>query len=186
MAGRLTENPDTSHITITAGRSSPPSCQVIWQARELVLDCATVRQLAGDMLGAAARAKAEAATAHVLRTTLRAPDQVVGNFIADVRGRYVPRWLGIKGVLTLVPGVSLFDGRPFVHANVKPYEPLRLDPDVLRSMALDWLTAAESAERDAILRYALADATDLTAEQIAGVFDAMRNVRPGCLHDGDA
>jgi hypothetical protein len=183
MTRRLIENPEQGGITIRAGRTSPPSCLVTWHASEIVMPCSQVRELAGDMFTAAARATAEAATVAVFRTSVGAPDQVIAGFIADLRRRYVPRWLGVKDLLTFVPGVSLFDGRPFVHANVKPYEPLRLEPDVLRAMASDWLVAAESAERDAVLAYALTDATDLTTEQIARVFAAMRNVRPGGLRD---
>lgn len=183
MTGRLIENPDPGCIAIVAGRTSPPSCLVTWHATEIVMSCAQVRDLATAMFTAAARAEAEAATLAIFRTTIGAPDQVIGGFIADLRRRYVPRWLGIKGVLTLVPGVSLFDGSPFAHANVKPYEPLRIDPDTLRSMARQWLTSAEAAERDAILAYALADATDLTADQIAGVFTSMASVRPDGLRD---
>lgn len=183
MTRRLIKNPDEARITITAGSDSPPSCLVTWNAREMVLPCPQVGELARDMVAAAARAEAEAAAVHVFRVRLGAPDGVVGGYIADLRAAYGQRELGVRGLLTLVPGVSLFDGSPFVHARVKPYEPLRLPPDVLRSMAMDWLVCAESAERDAILRYALADTTDLTAEQIADVFAAMRNVRPDGLRD---
>lgn len=180
---RLTPNPDPTHIIIRAGRTSPPTCLVTWNTSEIVMPCAQVRELAGDMLAAAARAEAEAAAVQVFRTRLGAPAGVVGGYIADVRAAYAKRQLGVAGLLTLIPGVSLFDGTPFVHANVKPYEPLRFDPDGLRDTARAWLTTAESAERDAILAYALADVTDLTTEQIDRVFAAMRNVRPDGLRD---
>lgn len=178
MTRRRTENPDPAHIFIVAGRTSPPTCLVTWNAREIVMPCDQVRQVAGDMLAAAARAEAEAIAAAVLRETLGSPDTVAAGFLGDMRRRYTPRVLGIKDVLTLVPGVSILDGSPFVHANVAPYEPLRFPPAALRSMALAWLTAAESAERDAILGYVLADVANLTTAQLDQVFAAMRDVRP--------
>jgi hypothetical protein len=180
----LQPNPEVTHIDITAGRTSPPTCLITWNARELVLDCATVRRLAADMVAAAARAEAEAAVTAVLQES-GVGDQVIGAWLISLRSKYANHGFGIKGTLTFIPSVSLFDGRPFAHANIAPYEPLRLDPDTLRQTAADWLQVAESAERDAILAYALREATDLTAEQINQVFITGRNVRPDGLHDNE-
>lgn len=182
---KLQPNPDDGSIVIVSGQSSPPTCLITWHARKLIFDCATVREVAAGMVAAAARAEAEAAVAAVLLES-GAEMEAIGAFLLALRTKYAGHGFGIKGTLTLVPSVSGFDGRPFVHANVKPYEPQRLDPDTLRGIASQWIEVAEAAERDAILRHALDEATDLSAEQIDAVFAAARNNRPDGLHDDQA
>lgn len=177
-----TPNPDPSVIRIVPGCTSPPTCLVNWIGREFVFDCGRVRELASAMQTAAARAEAEAAAVAFMRGQ-NAPDGLVGRFLAGVRAEYAEPVLGIKGTITLIPSVSMFDGRPFAHANVKPYEPLRMSPEQLRSTAADWYGAAESAERDAVLAYTLREATDLTANQIEHVFEVTRTIRTDHLPD---
>lgn len=175
--GKFTPNPVPLVVSITAGRTSPPTCLITWDVKELKITCSQVRDLAAAMMAAAARAEAEAAVVATLRRA-HVGDQGVGVFVADMRAHYDPRILGTKDALTLVPGVSLFDGTPFVHANMSPYEPSRWSPEELRDTAAEWTQVAEAAERDSILTYALAEATDLTKQDIERLFGVMRDVRP--------
>ncbi|QBI53458.1 hypothetical protein [Streptomonospora litoralis] len=172
-------------ITIEATRASPPTCRVTYRHQELVLDCAAVRRLAEAMHAAAARAEAEAAAAGVFRE-LQLGEEIVSGMLLGLRSRYEKHGFGIKGTLTFVPGVSVFDAAPFVHLNLLGGRAVRIDPAVLRGMAAQWLACAEAAERDVILLYALAEATDLTPDQVEEVYRVMRNVRPTGLRDQEA
>lgn len=169
-------NPDEASIGIVSGRTSPPTCKVTWNALEFVLKCDEVRDFAGEMTAAAAQAEVQAAVTKVLRTA-KAGDKVVAQFIGELRAAYPQHGFGQAGRLTFLPAVSVFDGRPFVHANIAPYEPLRIDPDTLRGIAMQWVETAEAAERDTLFDYALREATTLTDDDIEQVFAVARGIR---------
>jgi hypothetical protein len=165
------------------------ACIVSWNGRDMVLDCATTRKLAKAMFTAAAVAEVEAGLVAAMRELGgfqgSGADETAATMLQLVREKRGARPYGDRRYVTFVPGVSLFDRRPFVHANCRPYEPQRYNPDELRGMANNWYEVANAAEHDAILRYVLAEVTDLSVEQTQRVFDLCRNLRPTGLHDDD-
>ena len=57
----------------------------------------------------------------------------------------------VAASIDVTSGVSMFDGKPFCMISLDGKPIGQLDPEEVRTMAMNWLAAAEAAESDAVV-----------------------------------
>ncbi len=78
--------------------------------------------------------------------------------------------------ISIESGVSLFDGKPFCAIRWGK-ERGQLSPDEVRQLALNWLSAAEAAESDAMVMTELQDGVGLDLQTAGAFLMALRERR---------
>lgn len=173
---------DDSGIWIESTRAlkdQPAACLMRWDGVERYVPNEDVRQTAEDLMTCAAYADL---IEQLLQIGLE-PDYL-GPLMTDIVSKRQPKYFGTPRSLFLLPGGSSERKKGVVmlgHRNL--FHQGKSDgyvfPDKARSMARQWMTAAEAAESDTLFDKVLRRAGWLGDGELQAVFELLYDIRLG-------
>ena len=159
-------------IESTRGPDDEPACLITWGPIQAYPTVAAVRETALDLVTCAAYAE----MMMTLVATLELPGSTASAFVTDLLDGRAKRYFGSKETVTMLPAGSTKTGAAYVllHRGSQRGD---LTPAEARTMALQWLAAAEATESDQLISEALRSAGVDKGRQ-ARVFGYLRALRP--------
>jgi len=167
----MTDDGEALWIESTRGPDDEPACLITWSGFQWYANVAEVRRTALDMVSCAAYAE----MMMTLVARLKLDGKIASALITDLLDSRGRERFGTPETVDLIPAGSTRSGDAVVLIGRGSRRGAVLAAEA-RSMALQWLEAAEATESDQLVSEAMR-ATYFEADQVERVFGYLRELR---------